>query len=146
MFILRHMVVLQIAPDTLPTGDHSEIPTFSYSRVPLTSAVAPLLKAASTTSTRAHLFTLYSQLLELSFFSGPVPTMWIFPAEHKHLFEDPAESPALPNGSGDRIEDDEAEDQLEMNAGDGGDLLEVTARDLARRCLELIGVELGLSA
>lgn len=31
-----------------------------------------------------------------------------------------------------------------VDAGDGGDLIEVTARDLARRCLELVGEEMGL--
>ena len=31
-----------------------------------------------------------------------------------------------------------------VDAGDGGDLIEVNARDIAKRCLELIGMEFGL--
>jgi hypothetical protein len=56
--------------------------------------------------------------------------MWIFPAEHARLF-------GLP-----RPED---ESNAVVDAGDGGDLIEVNAKDLSRRCLELIGEELGLS-
>lgn len=69
-----------------------------------------------------------------------MPSMWIFPDEHKWLFStatdrDEAIDSVTPTESADSA----------MSAGDGGDLIEVSIRDLARRCLELIGVELGLS-
>jgi hypothetical protein len=57
--------------------------------------------------------------------------MWIFPSEQAELYGVP---PPEVNS-----------DQSELDAGDGGDLIEVNARDLARRCLELIGKELGFS-
>lgn len=34
-------------------------------------------------------------------------------------------------------------DERGMNAGDGADLIEVSVKDLARRCLQLVGEELG---
>jgi hypothetical protein len=38
----------------------------------------------------------------------------------------------------------ESQSHAEISAGDGGDLIEVNARDIARRCLEVIGEEMGL--
>ena len=35
-------------------------------------------------------------------------------------------------------------DDSTIDAGDGGDLIEVTAKDLAQRCLEIVGEEVGL--
>lgn len=46
-------------------------------------------------------------------------------------------------------EDDGVEsesDESDEDAGDGSDLIEVSVRDLARRALELVGLELGLGA
>lgn len=59
--------------------------------------------------------------------------MWLFPDEHAKVFGIPTA-----NGTSDTEED-------VMDAGDGGDLVEVSAKDLARRCLEVISGEMGLS-
>jgi len=62
--------------------------------------------------------------------------MWIFPSEQAKLFDLPP--------VGNQVETGIDMNDEELNAGDGGDLIEVSARDLARRCLELVGEELGL--
>ena len=59
--------------------------------------------------------------------------MWIFPAEQALLFGfDPP----------DQIKGEEGET---LSAGDGGGLVEVNARELAKQCLTLIGEELGFA-
>ncbi|BEJ02954.1 hypothetical protein CcaverHIS641_0101290 [Cutaneotrichosporon cavernicola] len=93
-------------------------PTPSGSLTPTTRAAA---------SPRAHLFRYYPLLLELAFVPAHLPSMWILPSEHRVLFFDE-------EGGGEGTED----------AGDGSDLIEVGVRDLARRALELVGLELGL--
>lgn len=69
-------------------------------------------------------------MLELSFSRSTLPSMWIFPTEHAELFNLPPPQEE-PGGT--------------VDAGDGGDLIEVNAKDIARRCLELIGEEMRLS-
>ena len=91
-----------------------------------------ILRAAQQSS-RAHLFRFYPLLLEVAFLRGYVPSMWLFPDEHAKVFGIPTA-----NGTSDTEED-------VMDAGDGGDLVEVSAKDLARRCLEVISGEMGLS-
>lgn len=51
------------------------------------------------------------------------PSMWILPAEHSRIFSD--------DGAGAEA----------LEVGDEGELVEVTSKDLAKRCLELIGRE-----
>lgn len=93
-------------------------------------SLTPTTRAAA--SPRAHLFRYYPILLELAFVPAHLPSMWILPSEHRLLFEDdPEESEWREEGS-------------EVDAGDGSDLIEVGVRDLARRALELVGLELGL--
>lgn len=68
----------------------------------------------------------------------------MFPDEYRQLFEMRREedfADGLTNG-----DDSMGTEEGGRDAGDGGELIEVTARDLARRCLELVGVELGLTA
>lgn len=78
----------------------------------------------------------------MSFQELAIPSMWIFPSEYRQLFD--SQFLAMPTGQlsgangGDIFHNGE-------NAGDGADLIEVTARDLARRALELLGEELGLA-
>ncbi|GMK54425.1 hypothetical protein CspeluHIS016_0110110 [Cutaneotrichosporon spelunceum] len=90
-------------------------------------SVTPTTRAAA--SLRAHLFRYYPLLLELVFVPH-LPSMWVLPSEHRVLFSDEAEETT----------------QEDADAGDGSDLIEVSARDLARRALELVGLELGLGA
>ncbi|CAK9786560.1 hypothetical protein CC85DRAFT_283171 [Cutaneotrichosporon oleaginosum] len=92
-------------------------------------ALTPTTRAAA--SPRAHLFRYYPLLLELAFVPAHLPSMWILPSEHRVLFED---------------EFEEGEEGSETDAGDGSDLIQVSVRDLARRALELVGLELGLGA
>jgi hypothetical protein len=94
-------------------------------------SLTPTTRAA--TSPRAHLFRYYPLLLELAFVPAHLPSMWILPSEHRVLFED-------------EPEENEGEEGSDADAGDGSDLIEVGVRDLARRALELVGLELGLGA
>lgn len=74
--------------------------------------------------------------------------MWVLPAEYRRLFP-----PLLPSEAmnGDTVQDSRENDEGSKHdggeeserVGDGSQLLEVSARDLARRCLEIVGVELG---
>lgn len=66
--------------------------------------------------------------------------MWLLPSEHRQLFS--SKGTSIANGYS---HDDDQEEVEEADAGDGASLLEISARDLARRALELVGEELGLS-
>ncbi|WVR08607.1 hypothetical protein IAU60_005662 [Kwoniella sp. DSM 27419] len=101
------------------------------------------LSSIQTTSSRWHLFRFYPLLLEMSFISSPTPSMWIFPSEHAHIFGLPA-VPSIEGLSESENSSSSVRD-TDVDAGDGEDLIEVNAKDLARRCLELIGEELGVS-
>ncbi len=105
------------------------VSSFLASYVLSTGEDSETLVTAYTTSRRAPLLHFYPILLELSFLRTTLPSMWIFPSEHARLFSLP-QLENEPNGV--------------FDAGDGGDLIEVNARDIARRCLELIGKEMGL--
>lgn len=117
MYILRQLVTLRVSAISMAVPHDASL----------------TLSTAYTTSSRAHLFHFYPLLLELSFSRCPLPSMWVFPAEHAKLFSLPE-----PN--------DQANGEIgEVDAGDGCGLIEVNARDITRRCLELIGEEMGLS-
>jgi len=103
------------------------------------------MATAIATSERALLFRFYPLLLEVAFLDGHIPSMWMFPDEHAKLYA--TMSPTESNvGDGETV--DHQTSGVEVNgmidAGDGGDLIEVTARDLARRCLEIVGAEIGM--
>ncbi|ORY29654.1 guanine nucleotide exchange factor in Golgi transport N-terminal-domain-containing protein [Naematelia encephala] len=123
LYILRHLVTVRIAPGSI-TKHQS----------------AALLSMVYETSSRPHLFHLYPLLLELSFLSTPLPSMWMFPSEQARLFGLVLPAAEM-NGNGSGSENGEEE---QVNAGDGGDLIEVNARDLVRRCLVLVGEEMGV--
>lgn len=96
-----------------------------------------------------------------------MPSMWLFPSERTQIFESTAadgsqaKHGATVNGVGhqgadvaaglstgqedDEILDRAGQDEALVNAGDGADLIEVNAVDIARRCLELVGEEIGLA-
>ncbi|RXK40656.1 hypothetical protein M231_02113 [Tremella mesenterica] len=140
MYILRHLVTLRIWEDTISSFSH----------------VSVTLQTAYSTSSRAHLFHFYPLLLELCFFIVPLPSMWIFPSEHAQLMSLTPESSTSrrpshesrvePDGSGyDGGETQLSQSRSEViDAGNGEDLVEINARDIARRCLELVGEEMGL--
>jgi hypothetical protein len=111
------------------------------------TSVSRILVNAYETSPRAHLFHFYPVLLEMSFTRCRLPSMWIFPAEHAKLFGLPEESTGADvEADGDGDGEDGQSGKNGVSAGDGADLIEVNARDIARRCLELIGEEMGLKA
>lgn len=114
LYVLRHLVTLRLWPEGA------------------NGVLTPTTRAA--TSPRAHLFRYYPLLLELAFVPAHLPSMWILPSEHRVLFGDEGEDEAGSETGGDS----------EADAGDGSDLIEVGVRDLARRALELVGLELGL--
>lgn len=100
------------------------------------------------TSERALLFRFYPLLLEVAFLNGHMPSMWMFPDEHAKLYDLPLVN-RLVDGEGETEAGAGQADGVDkeggvIDAGDGGDLIEVTARDLARRCLEIVGEEMGL--
>lgn len=100
---------------------------------PSSSGASTPLRSAAAASPRAHLFTYYAHLLQLAFVSDS-PSMWVRPDEYVRLFgkdvRDEDEKTFLDDG------ESQEEDQL----------VEVSARDLARRALELIGDELALGS
>ena len=103
------------------------------------------MATAIATSERALLFRFYPLLLEVAFLDGHIPSMWMFPDEHAKLYD--ATSPTESNVSDGETVDHQtsgAEVNGIMDVRDGGDLIEVTARDLARRCLEIVGAEMGM--
>jgi hypothetical protein len=70
----------------------------------------------------------YPLLLDLSFMEHSVPSTWIYPSEHHRIFTEVAKA----KGDEVLIVDNESE------------LVEVTSKDLVKRCLELIGREKSL--
>ncbi|OCF31812.1 hypothetical protein I316_06619 [Kwoniella heveanensis BCC8398] len=124
LFILRHLATMQVWE-----GGAQNIESGSQT-----------LSAIYDSSSRWHLFYFYPLLLEFSFIPSPTPSMWLFPSEHAALFS-PSSSTA-PRTSGESANPPTGDE--EVDAGDGGELIEVNAKDLARRCLELIGEEMGM--
>lgn len=133
------------------------------------SSPSSTLAAAVRTSPLALLFSFYPLLLEIAFLPGHAPSMWMFPDEHAKLYAprdhlpqvapvtndmsaangDSSDSLAPSAAESKDLNDSAASNGVDMSddvidAGDGADLIEVTARDLARRCLELVGEEMGL--
>ncbi|ORX41097.1 guanine nucleotide exchange factor in Golgi transport N-terminal-domain-containing protein [Kockovaella imperatae] len=129
LYILRHLATLKIVPNVVV---NSKAHSFG-------------------SSTRAHLFHFYPLFLELAFLRSPLPSMWLFPSERSTLYEQQSPTADQANGefkSSAPGKGDGGVDQSEMqglDAGDGGELIEVGAREIARRCLELIGQEMGIS-
>ncbi|WVQ95482.1 hypothetical protein IAU59_002579 [Kwoniella sp. CBS 9459] len=131
LFVLRHLVTMHVWE-----GGVQDL-----------ESVSPTLSVIYDTSSRWHLFYFYPLLLQFSFIASPTPSMWIFPSEHSELFGLSAPSSLSPSSSTpglSTVQPFNEEENEEVNAGDGGDLIEVTAKDLARRCLELIGEEMGM--
>ncbi|WWC65124.1 uncharacterized protein I303_107738 [Kwoniella dejecticola CBS 10117] len=131
LFVLRHLATMHVWRGSLKTDKKG----------------SETLAAIYEKSSRSHLFHFYPSLLQFSFLPH-TPSMWIFPSEHAHLFGSPTHPPNghqdldsnnIQNGANGDI------DEQEIDAGDGGDLIEVNAGELAKRCLELIGEELGLA-
>lgn len=145
MYILRHIISMQVWPDTLPLPETCKC--FNLQAVIKLIVIAtPLMKSAINLSPRAHLLHLYPLLLEIAFSKNPLASMWVFPHEHDHLFRSKPISNVAEvkiNGS-DSGPMSDIPKKGEEDAGDGGDLIQVSASDLARRCLNLIGEELGL--
>ena len=125
LYILRHLATLRIGPNTIP----------------------PTNGVSFGSSTRGHLFHFYSVLLDLAFLRAPLPSMWMFPSEHATLFGLTIET-QVPDTGAERAAQEgsstEANGGPELDAGDGDELIEVGARDMAKRCLELIGEEMGI--
>lgn len=105
---------------------------------------------------KSHLLRFYPLFVQILSFDRCVPVMWVLPSEYKHMFP-PPNPKETPNGhdghmddtdrleSGDHEGDGDGGDFVfDVDVGDGSELLEVSARDLARRCLEIVGIELGL--
>ncbi|OCF58554.1 hypothetical protein L486_04587 [Kwoniella mangroviensis CBS 10435] len=129
LFVLRHLATMRVYEGSLKSDNQA----------------SETLSAIYKTSPRSHLFHLYPLLLQFSFLSH-TPSMWIFPSEHSQLFGlSPRESQEEPESSPARGEERHEDEEQQMNAGDGGDLIEVSAGQLARRCLELIGKESGMA-
>lgn len=105
------------------------------------------LAAAAAKSPRAHLFAYYPLLLQLAFVPS-APSMWVTPSEYYRLFGKDVEDTGLASA------DEYAPRQsMDVNGDVGGlrerergeeDMVEVSARELARRALELVGEELCL--
>ncbi|WRT70613.1 uncharacterized protein IL334_007611 [Kwoniella shivajii] len=131
LFVLRHLVTMKIWEGSLSADDQG----------------SETLSGIYKTSPRSHLFHFYPLLLQFSFLPH-TPSMWIFPSEHAQLFASPHVGQGNDEDVGNNSQEAGAVDtqgeEDQVSAGDGGDLIEVNAGELARRCLELIGEEMGL--
>lgn len=67
-----------------------------------------------------------------------MPSLWVTLSEQSELLGTSVSDPVI--GQGDAV--DETESQLED--AEEEELIEVNAKDLAKRCLELIGLGMGL--
>jgi hypothetical protein len=95
-----------------------------------TEKIADVLAKDPTPSTD-HLVGFYPLLLDLSTMERNIPSTWILPSEHDRIFTDAIVG---------EVEDDDA--QKSVDDDDLDDAVEITSRDLAKRCLELIGREI----
>jgi hypothetical protein len=91
-----------------------------------------LADKVNNTPSPSHLVRFYPLLLDLSFMEHSVPSMWINPSEHHRIFSDVAQTKVDEHV----IEGPEIED--------GNQFVEVTSKDLAKKCLELNGRERSL--
>ncbi|OXM81823.1 hypothetical protein C364_00796 [Cryptococcus neoformans Bt63] len=122
LYILRHLATTKIWEGSLaPTGQASELLTAVYEKCP-----------------RSHLLPFYPLLLDLSFAQDHMPSLWVTLSERSELLETSVSDSVI--GQGDAV--DETESQL-VDAEEE-ELIEVNAKDLAKRCLELIGLGMGL--
>ncbi|ADV19956.1 hypothetical protein I305_00461 [Cryptococcus gattii E566] len=121
LYILKHLATTKIWEGSLaPTGQASE-----------------LLKAVYEKCPRSHLLQFYPLLLDLSFAQDYMPSLWVTLSEQAELLG--TSVPELEIGREDAL--DEPGSQLDA---EDEELVEVNAKDLAKRCLELIGLEMGL--
>lgn len=149
LYVLRHVVTLRISGKHLETPSNGECGAgIGVASDDADCEVSGPVKLALEHSQRAHLFALYALLLRLSFTTKATPSKWLFPTEYRDLFEQAevnvAELDIPVNGDVNTGAGPHTGEQEHVDAGDGADLIEVSARDLARRALELIGNELGL--
>jgi hypothetical protein len=84
-----------------------------------------LADKTNNTPSSNYLTGFYPLLLDLSFMEHSVPSTWIYPSEHHRIFSDDGQA------KGDEVSEVDHESEL----------VEVPSKDLAKRCLELIGRE-----
>ena len=94
----------------------------------LSDQADPTVDKAKDTASSNHLVGFYPLLLDLSFVEHSIPSTWIYPSEQYRLFSDVGQ-----------VKVDEVS-ELDNES----ELVEVTSKDLAKRCLELIGRERSL--
>ncbi|WVQ70582.1 hypothetical protein IAR50_000101 [Cryptococcus sp. DSM 104548] len=123
LYVLRHLAITKVWEGSVVDSAQAS------------SKIALIYKD----SPRAHLLRFYAPLLKLSSNVDNTPSLWLLPSEHARLFEYDVRKEI---GADEIVENADGNDSV----GDGEGLIEVTARDMARRSLELIGQELGLMA
>ncbi|KAL7422319.1 Endocytosis and vacuole integrity protein [Cryptotrichosporon argae] len=139
LYILRRLATVRLAPGSLEAVK-----------------ISPGLAELYAHTTHPLLFRLYPLLVAVAFVE-PSPTTWLAASEYQALFAaapsptggDGSEDASATNGAGAEPEADARDGETVSDArtegGDGADeLVETSARDLARRCLELVGAEMGL--
>ncbi|VDB92018.1 unnamed protein product [Peniophora sp. CBMAI 1063] len=94
------------------------------------------ISSAISASTRAHLFALYTPLVEIAAHQRPPPACW---ARAERVLSSPsiATPPATPTRSRTRVGRD---------SDDEGEIVRRGARELARECLRAVGGEMGVPA
>lgn len=133
LYVLTHLVTMSMWGANDPS-DASDAP----------NGAATPLQAAAARSPRAHLFAYYPLLLQLAFVPS-APSMWVTPGEYLRLFGKDVDA-GLDGGPGDSARPS-MDANGEVGAGKGDDdMVEVSARELARRALELVGEELCLGS
>ena len=117
LHILKTLATLRV-PSARDGGSDSEL-LFTQRR-----QADPIADKVNDASSSGHLLGFYPLLLDLSFMKHSIPSMWICPSEHHRIFSDVGQGKV--DGS---------------STVDESGLIEVTSKDLAKRCLELIGLE-----
>jgi len=83
----------------------------------------PIVDKANKTPSSSHLIGFYPLLLDLSCIEHSVPSTWMNQSEHHRIFSSVGQAKV----------DEASEVDVES------ELVEVTSKDLVKRCLELIG-------
>jgi hypothetical protein len=121
LYVLKTLATLRV-PSTQYGGSNGKLSNVHQDQAD------PIIDKANNTPSSSHLVGFYPLLLDLSFMEHSVPSTWIYPSEHHRIFSDVGQAKV----DGVSEVDDESE------------LVEVTSKDLIKRCLELIGRERSL--
>ena len=140
MYVLRQLVTL-----STPLGGKKQRIGEPFYQISVNCyEVAESTAGISKEATAMTLSRFYPFLVQVLSFDRCIPVMWVLPSEYIRLFPSPNLSAGTNGDYPENGSDMDGEVASSEDVGDGSELLEVSARDLARRCLEIVGDQLGL--